>query len=236
MRLERASWPPALAGLVALVVGYVALVLATIAVGFVLVEFVLYGWVARTDNGVNHWLADHRTPLETDLSWVGSHFGEAVTIIVLGAVVAIILCVRRRFLAAIFLVVAIVVEGATYEATVQVIDRHRPRVVRLDHLGSGASYPSGHVAASVVIYVGIAMIVFAYTRNRAARWVATVFAILGPLAVAVARMYRGMHHPIDVMSGALMGLGCLAVGLLVARVIGTVSERRRAEQMEEATP
>ena len=35
----------------------------------------------------------------------------------------------------------------------------------------------------------------------------------------LARMYRGMHHPIDVMSGALIGVGCLCVGLLVARVV-----------------
>ena len=46
------------------------------------------------------------------------------------------------------------------------------------------------------------------------------------------RMYRGMHHPIDVMSGALIGAGCLCVGLLVAQVVGAVHERHR----ETATP
>ena len=50
-----------------------------------------------------------------------------------------------------------------------------------------------------------------------------MLAIVAPIAVALARMYRGMHHPIDVMSGALIGVGCLCVGLLVARVVGAVA-------------
>src|SRR5437762_613727 len=153
-RIEALS--PALAGAVALVVGYLALVAATIAVGFLLVEVVLTGSVQRADNDVNRWFADGRTPLETDLSWVGSHLAETATVLVMLAAVTILLLFRHRFLAALFLVVAISVEAATYMATVLVIDRPRPHVVRLEDLGPGRSYPSGHTAAAVVMYVGIA--------------------------------------------------------------------------------
>jgi undecaprenyl-diphosphatase len=220
------SWNPIAAGAAATAIGYAALVAVMIAAGFVLTEWILPGAITRADGSVNRWLARGRTPLETDLSWVGSHLAESVTVIALGILVVVICCFRRKFLAAIFLGVAIAVEGAAYLATVQVIDRHRPRVVRLDDLGSGASYPSGHVAAAVAVYVGIALIVFAYTRNPWARGTAVFFAIFAPVAVAIARVYRGMHHPIDVASGALMGLGCIAVGLLVARVVGIVWDRR----------
>jgi len=221
------SWNPIAAGAAATALGYAALVLVMVAVGFVLTEWILPGAITRADGSVNRWLARGRTPLETDLSWVGSHLAESVTVIALGVLVVVICCFRRKFLAAIFLGVAIAVEGVTYLATVQVIDRHRPRVARLDDLGSGASYPSGHVAAGVAVYVGIALIVFAYTRNRWARGIAVFFAIFAPVAVATARVYRGMHHPIDVASGALMGLGCIAVGLLAARVVGIVWDRTR---------
>ena len=221
------SWNPIAAGAAATALGYAALVLVMIAVGFVLTEWILPGAVTRADGSVNRWLARGRTPLETDLSWIGSHLAESVTVIALGVLVVLICCFRRKFLAAIFLGVAIAVEGVTYLATVQVIDRHRPRVPRLDNLGSGASYPSGHVAAGVVIYVGIALLVFAYTRNRWARGIAVFFAIVAPTCVAIARVYRGMHHPIDVAFGALMGLGCIAVGLLAARVVGIVWDRTR---------
>ncbi len=172
------SWNPIAAGAAATAIGYAALVLVMIAVGFVLTEWILPGAVTRADGSVNRWLARGRTPLETDLSWIGSHLAESVTVIALGVLVVVICCFRRKFLAAIFLGVAIAVEGVAYLATVQVIDRHRPRVLRLDNLGSGASYPSGHVAAGVVVYVGIALLVFAYTRNRWARGIAVFFAIV----------------------------------------------------------
>ncbi len=227
------SWNPIAAGAAATAIGYAALVLVMVAAGFVLTEWILPGAVTRADGSVNRWLARGRTPLETDLSWIGSHLAESVTVIALGVLVVVICCFRRKFLAAIFLGVAIAVEAATYLATVQVIDRHRPRVPRLDDLGSGASYPSGHVAAGVVVYVGIALLVFAYTRNRWARGIAVFFAIVAPTCVAIARVYRGMHHPIDVAFGALMGLGCIAVGLLVARVVGIVWDRRRTRRIDE---
>jgi undecaprenyl-diphosphatase len=220
--------PPALAGAVALVIGYLALVAATIAVGVLLVEVILTGSVQRADDDVNRWFADGRTPLETDLSWVGSHLAETSTVLVLLVVVTAILLFRHRFLAALFLVVAIAVEAATYMATVLVIDRPRPHVVRLEDLGSGRSYPSGHTAAAVVMYVGIALIVCKYVRNRAARVAAIALAVLAPLAVGTGRVYRGMHHPLDVAGGALMGLAALYVGILVARVVGASYARRHA--------
>jgi membrane-associated phospholipid phosphatase len=142
------------------------------------------------------------------------------------AVVTTVLVFRHRFLAAIFLAVAISVEAATYMATVLFIDRPRPHVVRLEDLGPGRSYPSGHTAAAVVMYVGIAMIVCKYVRNRVARSVAIVMAILAPLAVAIARVYRGMHHPLDAIAGALLGFAALYVGLLVARVVAASYARR----------
>jgi membrane-associated phospholipid phosphatase len=225
-----AAFHPAAAGAIALAIGYVVLVAATIAAGVLLIEVVLTGSVLNWDNAVVDSLAEHRTPLGVDLSWVGSHLAETGTVLAIVAVVALVLCLHRRFVATVFFVTAIAVEAATYLATTLVIDRPRPHVVRFENLGSGASYPSGHTAAGVVIYVGIAMLVLAYVKNRAARVAAVVIAVVAPVAVALARMYRGMHHPIDVISGAFIGLGCLCVGLVVARVFHTVAEGARREE------
>jgi undecaprenyl-diphosphatase len=224
-----AAGHPVVAGAIAFVLGYLALVVATVAAGVLLIEVVLTGAVLHWDNDVVDWLAEHRTPRGADLSWVGSHLAETGTVLAVVAVVTLILCLHRRFVAAVFFVVAIATEAATYLATTLVIDRPRPHVARFENLGSGASYPSGHTAAAVVIYLGIAILVITYVRNRAARVAAVVLAIVAPIAVAVARLYRGMHHPIDVMSGALIGVGCLLVGLLVARVVTTVAQRHREE-------
>jgi undecaprenyl-diphosphatase len=221
---------PAPAGAIALMIGYVALLVATVAAGVLLIEVVLTGPVLNWDIDVIDWLAENRSATGTDVSWVGSHLAETETVLAIVAVVALVLCLHRRFVATVFFASAIAVEAATYLGTTLVIDRPRPPVVRFENLDSGASYPSGHVAASVVIYVGIAMLVLAYVRNRSARVTVVVIAVVAPVSVALARMYRGMHHPIDVISGALIGLGCLFVGLLVARVFNTVSQGSRREE------
>jgi membrane-associated phospholipid phosphatase len=43
------------------------------------------------------------------------------------------------------------------------------------------------------------------------RWLAWTVATLIPAFVALSRMYRGMHHPLDVAGGVLIGLGAIAV-------------------------
>ena len=225
-----ATLHPVLAGGIALAIGYAALVVATVAAGILLIEVVLTGWVLNWDNNVIDWLAEHRTPLRNDVSSVGSYLAETGTVLAIVAVVALILCLHRRFVATLFFVTAIAVEAATYLATTLVTERPRPQVVRLENLDPGASYPSGHTAAGVVIYVGIAVLVLAYVKNRAVRIAAVVIAVIAPAAVALARMYRGMHHPIDVFIGGLIGFGCLCVGLLVARVFNTVAQGRRREE------
>jgi membrane-associated phospholipid phosphatase len=101
---------------------------------------------------------------------------------------------------------------------VQFIDRQRPEVHRLEALGQGASFPSGHTAAAVALYGGLAMIAVALGARISVRWLAIVVAVLAPLVVGISRMYRGMHHPLDVVLGAAVGVGCLAVGTFVAWV------------------
>ena len=43
----------------------------------------------------------------------------------------------------------------------------------------------------------------------------------------ISRMYRGMHHPLDLVAGLLMGISALALAVLVARATAVVAERRR---------
>ena len=96
---------------------------------------------------------------------------------------------------------AIVIELTLYRLGALVGPRERPDVPRLDDLPVDESFPSGHVAASTVVYVGLALIISSWARRR---WVTvtcwTVAVVL--IAVATSRMYRGMHHPLDAVSRA----------------------------------
>ena len=105
---------------------------------------------------------------------------------------------------------AILIESATYRTTVFFVDRDRPTSNdSKDSRSTPAS--SGHVAASIAVYSGFALLLtsrMTSTRAKALVWAA---ALAIPPIVAVSRMYRGMHHPLDTLAGVLMGIAALTL-------------------------
>jgi undecaprenyl-diphosphatase len=91
------------------------------------------------------------------------------------------------------------------------------------------SFPSGHVAASVAVYVSLALLASSRFPQRWVRVIAWALAILLPVVVALSRMYRGMHHPTDAACGALVGIAAVCIALLATRAAdGTARLRRTA--------
>ena len=213
-----------------------AVLAAVIAVLALLVTEVLLdlSGVRDGDEWFPEWLADRRTPSRTDLSYVGSLVGDVPVIPALVALTGIVSLIVRRARIGVFLITAIVIELTLYRLGALVGPRERPDVPRLDdHLPPDESFPSGHVAAATVTYMGLAMIISSWARRRWVSVVVWTVAVLAVLVVALSRMYRGMHHPIDALGGLLLGLGCLAVALVAIRVYGHVKARR--EQAEASS-
>ena len=125
--------------------------------------------------------------------------------------------VMRKWRLAAFLVFVLAVESASYRITTLVIHRHRPNVPRLEHLPVNASYPSGHTAAAIAVYCGLALLLTSRISNGAARAAIWTVALLIPPFVAFSRMYRGMHHPLDVGGGVAIGVAALAAMVVVTR-------------------
>jgi membrane-associated phospholipid phosphatase len=86
-----------------------------------------------------------------------------------------------------------------------------------------ASYPSGHTAAAIAVYCGLALLLTSRIASRGARAVVWTLASIIPVFVAFSRMYRGMHHPLDVLGGVLIGVTALSALVLVARASGTAA-------------
>jgi membrane-associated phospholipid phosphatase len=213
----------------ALVLGYILLAAVTIGFGFLLVDVLVpIHAIGHNDEAVNTWFASHRTATGNDLTYVGSSIGDIPVLPALVTLVVVVAAVLRRWRIVGFVLGAILIEVATYRIASLIVHRVRPTVPRLDHLPVNQSFPSGHVAASVAVYVALALLV---TSRFAQRWVhvlAWALAILLPLVVATSRMYRGMHHPTDVTSGALIGLSAVAISLLATRAAdGTAILRSR---------
>ena len=63
------------------------------------------------------------------------------------------------------------------------------------------------------------------SRGKALVW---AVALAVPPVVAASRMYRGMHHPLDIVAGVLIGVVALTLALLLTRVTAVVDRRRKA--------
>ena len=227
---ERMAGHPVIAFIAVTLAGFVLLAAAAVVAGWLLKTFVLpERGIGHADEHVNVWLAAHRTGGRTDLSFWLSGIGDVLAIPALVALATIVALVRRKWRVAGFVLTAIVVEAATYRVVTLLIHRQRPDVHRLDDLPVNASYYSGHTAASVAVYCGLAVLITSRIRSTALRVLVWAVAIAIPLLVALSRMYRGMHHPTDVAAGLLVGIGTLVVAVCAARAAKAAQLAGRGE-------
>jgi undecaprenyl-diphosphatase len=209
------GWAPAAVFALALGLGFALFSLASVLVGTLVTDLALAsGWVRRADQGVVDTLVARRSPALSDLSAVVSGIGGGPVLASLAGLVALVAAARRNWLIAAFVACLLPVETAAYRLTLNLVPRSRPGVERLEDLPLGGSYPSGHTAASVAVYAGLMLLLASATSHRRA---AVAAAVVVPLLVAASRLYRGMHHPLDVAGGALVGVGTLAVVVFACR-------------------
>jgi membrane-associated phospholipid phosphatase len=229
---HRLIWLPSL--LVSWIVANIGALLVAagmIGLGFLTTRVLLsIQAVADADAWLPTWFEAHRTPLLNDVSYAASMMAHAPILIPLVGLVALSLVLRRRWRMASFPVQAALAEVLAYGVTVAFVVRVRPDVDRLDTFNTYHSFPSGHVAASIAVYGSLALLLTAHVRAKWARLVIWIVAGAIPVVVAWSRIYRGNHHPIDVLAGALMGIGTLLGALFAARTARTVAELRATKR------
>jgi membrane-associated phospholipid phosphatase len=208
--------------------GYALLVVVMLAIGFTLTH--LDSSVGRWDESVNRWFANHRTDTWNSITGVATWFVNTVPAIGLAVVITAALALRARWREAAMLWIALSLELLVFLSVTFVVARPRPNVVRLNSTPSTSSFPSGHTAAATVIFAGLAIIVLCCTARSLVRALALVFAVLAATTIGFARVYRGLHHPTDVLAGALLGAGCLLVAVIAVRAVGLRKSGAEAEQ------
>jgi membrane-associated phospholipid phosphatase len=160
--------------------------------------------IERVDVAVPRWFADHRTPLLDDVSWWLSKAGDTHAILAVSLVFCpLALAVLRRWRPVLFVALVLFGELTLFLAAAAAVDRRRPDVPHLDGALPTSSFPSGHIAATICLYTAIAIVVMPRT-DRWWRWLTVVAAVVMPAALTVARMYRGMHFPTDVIGAVLL--------------------------------
>lgn len=223
----------------AAVAGYALLAAGIVALGLLITRVLLdVADVATADEYLPERLAANRTPDLTSASHAGSLVGDIPVLPGLVILVVIAALLMRRFRLGAFLATAAMMEVTLYRVGTLAAPRERPEVTRLDtHLPMDQSFPSGHVAASTAVYGGIALLVASRYSHRPwvvrAVWAVAVAAVA---VVLVSRLYRGMHHPLDTLSGLLLGIGCLVAALVAVRAYGHAEHRRHTSSTRLEEP
>jgi undecaprenyl-diphosphatase len=212
---------------------YLAFVVVWTLVGFLLTRVVDDSRLPRSDAAAERWFVGRRTDALNDTSFVMSMLADTVVKIAATAAVGLALLIHfRRWKETLIVIVSLVLEAMTFITVTWIVDRPRPDVPRLDSSPVGSSFPSGHVAASVA-YGAIVVVIFQHTRRRLPRMLAVIAVVLLTMAVAFARMYRGMHHPTDVVMGAMLGAAAVAATTIV--ISGAEHRRRHAVASPETS-
>lgn len=181
-----------------------------VGLGFLLTGVLVHLWPFTSELQVVDAFVNVRTPtLDRVSNWVSLiafTVGLTSVWVMVGGVMRI---AYHRWRETLFLATAVLSELLVYVLTSRIVTRARPPVPWLDSFDPVRSYPSGHVAAAVALYGGIAVVLAMHSRRRGLAVVWWVLLLIVPVAVAISRMYRGMHYPSDVTGGFLIGFGCL---------------------------
>ena len=181
--------------------------------GFLVVSALVLSKTTQTADAelavaVNH--AFLGTPL-TSLMVVAAEYGREYFWIPVVAVM-LMLGSRRTKLLAIELAVLFIVGIALGEALKVATFRPRPfesidTIITRVPTDLDSSYPSGH---ALIVTIGAAFSVLTFKKK-----IVSLLFVLEAAIVCYSRVYVGMHYPLDVVGGILLGIGVVGVGLFV---------------------
>jgi undecaprenyl-diphosphatase len=201
-----------------------------VGLGMAVTKVLFDNWPLTQEDEASAALAAERTPMWDDVSAVVSQAANTGVIVATTLVVALTFRLAfGRWRESVFLIVAVGVQASVFLLTTLAIDRERPDVTHLDEAPPTSSFPSGHTGAATALCISIAVVLAWHTRHRWVRALVIALLVLAPMAVAVARLYRGMHHPSDVLASFLNG----GLSSLIAARVTLRPERGATASPEE---
>src|SRR5262249_43382220 len=177
-------------------------------------ETAMFGRLIELDHTVRLWVVTHRPCWLDGLMWFVSVIGRGGLVwLAIGFIVTLI----RRTTPALLLELTLAIVFASLMANSvlkPLVSRERPFVSTPEILVIGSrpgdgSFPSGHSANA---FAGASVLA---RRLRAGRVLWWALAVL----IAYSRIYLGVHYPLDVIGGALLGWVCGAAAGRLTEVV-----------------
>jgi undecaprenyl-diphosphatase len=186
---RRAVWLPAWLG-------------ALILLGFGL--HLLATLVSGEDLTLVRDLAGDRSSALTALAHGASWLGRSVVLVPAAILIVVGATALRRPMAGLAVLAGVL--GAIIVQNIEkaIVNRPRPPVQRLEHVAS-TSFPSGHATESTAFFLVLAAALLTVLAPRWARRLVAATTLVVIVAVALSRVYLGVHYPTDVVAGMLLG-------------------------------
>jgi undecaprenyl-diphosphatase len=221
---------------------------ALVVVAWVLIVGVLTGigkLIMTTGNGngnllgdqaIPHWFAAHRTAALNHWSLIASNLGATQDILIVSAITCVVfVALTRRWRPVIFIGAVMLGELAAFLTVAAIVKRPRPDVPHLDSNLPTSAFPSGHMAATTCLYVGIAILVIGHARGWW-RFLFLIPAVVMPVMIGLARLYRGEHHPTDLLASVLFAALWLTAAVLLVKPNEAGRERSAGQPEPVADP
>jgi undecaprenyl-diphosphatase len=207
---------------IAVITSFVVMGVFITALGLLITHVLEHGFIGVWDHHVSQWFDNHRSARWDRITGDVTDMADTFEVAGVAAVVTIFLLFRRWGRHAFLLAAGLAIELSVFLAANKIVARPRPDVSHLGGTPSTYSFPSGHTAATVVLWGGIAVIVMVATTRLWPRIVMWTLAVLLTVSVGLSRIYRGEHYPTDVLAGLLLGIGALWAGIFIIRVSGVI--------------
>ena len=168
--------------------------------------------VLSLDHLVRAWIVLHRVPVLDGFMWTLSAVGRSGLVWL--AIAALLAAARRAsWRGLVQLTLALLLTSTVVDRVIKpVVGRERPYITTtaIPVIGGrpgGSSFPSGHAANAAAG----AFVVSGLVPGGQLAWWTLAFAI------AYSRVYVGVHYPLDVLCGALVGLMCAMLVVIATR-------------------
>lgn len=190
------------------------------------------------DSAILHGLYAGGDQVRTTIALIITRFGDPDLLTFASGIVALVLIARREVRRAALLLAVILPGRLLVDLQKAWIARPRPDA-HLHLIGTRTdSFPSGHAASAVIVWVALALLI-----PRELRWrrLALAGAAFAALAAGISRPMLGVHWPSDVVAGWCFGLFWLLLLSQLPALSGTPvglahSLPQRRETMDKTRP
>jgi membrane protein DedA with SNARE-associated domain len=187
---------------------------AGLSLALLIALFIGWPWLQALDQGLLTLLQEQRSAALDKLAVLTTRIGDLQTQLVVGALLSLSLLAMRQWRAALFAIGSLLGTALANTLLKATFARTRPDVL-LEPLSS-YSFPSGHSSAAFAFFLVLGVLA---GRGQPARMRLTwlLLASLPAGAIALSRVYLGVHWPSDIIAGALLAGAFCALSLALSQ-------------------